>query len=120
MAFQQRSIVPKQEMVRSLDYDLHPSLRRQAIVNGLNVGPDLPTLRVGFPAVVAHKKHERPIDPGLNHAPMRSSVYFLVKVVTAPLYAVAFFWVGPGLDVPVLLTAKTVVATTTTRCNSQS
>src|SRR5713226_2004762 len=59
MALQQGSVVAKEEMVRPPDRDAQPSLRRQTIINRLDVGPNLTATRVGRLAVVAQEEHER-------------------------------------------------------------
>src|SRR2546427_12946525 len=62
-------------MVRPADHDPQSSFRWQTIVNRLDVGKDLMTLRVGLATVVAQKKQEWPIDACLNDAAVRSAVH---------------------------------------------
>ena len=53
MAFQQGSVVAEEKMVRATNLYERPSIRRQMIVNGLDVGSDLTALGVGLMAVIA-------------------------------------------------------------------
>src|SRR5262249_6379225 len=76
MALQQGSIVAEGEMVRATDCDAEPSIRRQTIINRLDVGLDLTDFRVGRKiAVVAQEKHERLVDACLNDAAVQRTVH---------------------------------------------
>ena len=61
-------------MVRATDRDAQPSIRRQAIINRLDIGSDLAVARVGRIAVVAQEKHERTRDARPNDATQWSAV----------------------------------------------
>src|SRR5438034_11797470 len=75
MALQRSSIAAEEKMVRATNLYERPSIRRQAIVNRMQVGRDLTAFRVGLMAVVAQQEHERPPDPCLNHAAVGSAVH---------------------------------------------
>jgi hypothetical protein len=49
-------------------------VRRDAIVDGLDVGADLNARRIGSIAVVAQEEHEWLTEPGLDHATVRRAV----------------------------------------------
>src|SRR5256885_6338984 len=75
MALEQGGVVAEQEMVRAADRDAQPAVRRQAIIDRLNVGLDLAVCRVGRLAVVAQQEHERPTDTLTNDAAQRRTVH---------------------------------------------
>ena len=62
-------------MVRTADHDAQPSIRRQTIVNRLDVHHDLTVFRGGRKiTVVAQEEHERCLNTCLNDATDRSTV----------------------------------------------
>src|SRR5207249_10457681 len=69
MALQQGTVVTEEEVVRAADRDAQPAVRRQTIINRLDVGLDRTALRVGRAAVLAQEKHEWPRDAVSNDAP---------------------------------------------------
>ena len=87
MTFQQSSVVAEGEMMRTADCKALPSIRRQTIINRLNVGPDLLALRVGLAAVIAEKKHEWLMDPLRNDVAEGSAVQ--INACLAPRVVVA-------------------------------
>src|SRR5579864_9586953 len=76
MALQQGSVVAEGEMVRAANYDAQPFIRRQTIVNRLNVGHDLTNLRVGRKiALAAQQEHERLVDACLTDAAVQRTIH---------------------------------------------
>src|SRR5207244_174492 len=75
VAFQERSVIAEQEMVRAADRDAEPCVRRQTIINRLDVGEDLPADRVGRSAVITQEDHERSLNAFLNDAAERLTVH---------------------------------------------
>src|SRR5437763_2347185 len=74
LALQQSSVVAERVMVRAADRDEEPSIRREAIVNRLDVAFHLAVLRIGRMDLCAHKKHERLVDTFPNHTAERPTV----------------------------------------------
>src|SRR5216117_3657703 len=66
MALHQSSVAAEEKMVRATNLYERPSIRRQAIVNRMQVGRDLTAFRVGLMAVVAQQEHERPRTSNLR------------------------------------------------------
>jgi hypothetical protein len=57
MAFQQGSVVAEEKMIRATNFDVRPSVRRQTIINRLDVGQYLTAFGVGLATMVTLQKH---------------------------------------------------------------
>src|SRR6202165_743804 len=63
-------------MVWATDLNAYPSVRRQTIINRLDVGLDLTDLRVGRKiALATQEEHERLVDACLNDAAVQRTVH---------------------------------------------
>src|SRR6202165_4028776 len=63
-------------MVWATDLNAYPSVRRQTIINRLDVGLDLTDLRVGRKiALAAQEEHERLADARLNDAAVQRTIH---------------------------------------------
>src|SRR5205823_14359340 len=74
MALEQRSVVAKIEVVCATDLDHQSSVRRQPIINRLDVGLHLTSLRVGR-VVVGEEKHEGLVETCLNDAAKWTTIH---------------------------------------------
>src|SRR5690348_7132671 len=75
-ALQESSVVAEGEMIRAANHDAQPSIRRQSIVNRLDVGHDLTDLRIGRKiALAAQQEHERLVDARLNDAAVQGTIH---------------------------------------------
>src|SRR6266566_3358729 len=86
MALQQGSIIAKEEMVCATNLDQQSSVRRQTIINRLDVGLDLAALRVGR-ALVAEEKHKGLVQTCLNDAAKWATVHIDARLAPGILRA---------------------------------
>src|SRR5260370_1837211 len=93
MAFQQGYVVTEEEMVRATNRDSQPSIRRQTIINRLDVCFDLTSDRVGRITVVAQEEHEGLMEACLNDAAEWLTVH--IDPCFAPGIVVAKLCGGP-------------------------
>src|SRR6266699_3302740 len=86
MAPEQRCVVAKEEMVCATDLDQQSSVRRKPIINRLDVGLHLTSLRVGR-VVVGEEKHEGLVETCLNDAAKWTTVHVNARLAPGILRA---------------------------------
>src|SRR2546421_12841262 len=75
MAFQKGSVIAEGEMIRAVDHDAQPSVLRQTLINRLNVGEYLTSLRIRRKVtMVAQEKHEWRVDACLKDTAVQRTV----------------------------------------------
>src|SRR5262245_34710431 len=83
------AVVTEHEVKGASDFQREPSVGRQAIVDGLDVGLDLTRLRIRVAAMIAQQEHERLSKAGFNHPAVRRTVdvyaHFATRVDAAKL-----------------------------------